>query len=150
MFRQRTRRFLFVLTPVAALAGTALSIYLKIKGQEASWWVIGPLIALLALCAGVTSYYSVWRPVKDPSALAGLVLEKTAKEVKAFCELKGVDVRLNVMSIYRPVNCLFLIRKFRIRWHDKHHYGDGTAEFSIRKGIAGGRSKSWESGCGKS
>src|ERR1700743_3859764 len=137
MFRQRTRRFLFILTPLVAVAGTTLSVYLKIKGPQAAWWVIGTLIGLASLCAGVTSYYSFLRPIKDPTTLADLALDKMAKQVRAFCESKDVEVRLNVMAIYRPARCLFLIRRFRIRWHYAHYHGDGTAEFRITKGVAG-------------
>lgn len=143
MFRQRTRRFLFVLTPVVALASAGLSVYLKVKGQQASWLVAGPMIGLIALCAGITSYYSFLRPLKDPTTLGHLALKRTATQVTAFCKGKDVDVRLNVMAIYRPAHCLFLIRRFRIRWHyDKWHEGDGTAEFHITKGVAGAARKS--------
>jgi hypothetical protein len=132
-----------LLTPVVALAGAALSVYLKVKGQQGSWWIIGPLIALIALCAGVTSYYSFLRPLKDPTTLGYLALKMVAQQIAPFCQEKGVEVRFNVMAIYRPASCFFLIRRFRIRWHfNTGHDGDGTAEFRITKGVAGAARKS--------
>lgn len=138
MFRQRTRRFLFILAPVAAIAATGLSIYLKLYGQQTSWVVVGSFAAVLLLCALISSYYTYLRPLKDLNTIGRELLKLVGSRVRDYCKSKGVDVRLNVLMIYRPFKFFFLIRRFRVRWGmSMDHAGDGAAEFGIKKGVAG-------------
>jgi hypothetical protein len=137
MFRQRARRFLFLLNPLAASSGAILGVYLKVSNDK-TIWVVGAFIAVLLLCSLVTAYYTHIRPLKDSNVIGHLFLDMVGNNIQAYCSGKGVEVRLNVLMIYRPVKFLFLIRRFRVRWHlGMAHDGDGAAEFGIKKGVVG-------------
>src|SRR5258708_38077131 len=106
MFRQRTRRFLFILGPIAAITATILSLYLKIFAQQTSWIVVGSLAIVLLTCAFISSYYTYLRPMKDLNTIGRLLLNIVGSRIRDYCKEKGVDVRLNVLMIYRPFKFL--------------------------------------------
>jgi hypothetical protein len=96
------------------------------------------MITIMLLCTFLPSYYTYIRPLKDSNVIGRLLLDLVGNRIRAYCLGKGVEVRLNVLMIYRPARFLFSIRRFRVRWHlGMAHDGDGAAEFGITKGVVG-------------
>lgn len=138
MLRKSRRILLFLLTPLTALISAAIGIYLKIFAQNPSWWIVGSLAAGLVLATFVASFFTYLKPLRDIETMVAFMLELFGNRILGYGVAEGVDLRLNVLLVYRPIKFLFFRKYLKVTWSVGMKYAkDETARFRAYKGVAG-------------
>ncbi|MBI2681927.1 MAG: hypothetical protein HYX26_01690 [Acidobacteriales bacterium] len=146
MFRTGRRWTLVILSAVVPLITLIVSIYFKLYAQTLNWWILIGFGAVSFLLAGAIAYFTHIKPVRDMTPLIQLFLEGVGQRILEAGKSEGLELRLSILRIYRPVWTLCLRRYFHVCWSmNMHQQADNDMRFHIRKGVSGQVRKSGKS-----
>src|SRR5437867_6648991 len=136
MFRMGRRWLTFFCSAILPIVSAAIGIYLK--SQNWSVGVLVLLVAALVILSCLLSYFNNIKPVKDVAPGIREMLEVVGQRIVDQGKRDGIDIRLNILVLYRPARWFFVRRFLRFCWGLGMKYdSDSAYDFPIKKGVAG-------------